>query len=100
MLIMKAGDLTAGHTNANPTTGLGFNGLVNNVFINGMAVMCEQDFLFNHGTPDSHSPQCVVANRTNVFVAGLEVWKVGDPTSCGDVAAIPTVISNVFAGIV
>lgn len=100
MLIMKAGDLTVGHDTANPTTGLGFTGLENQVFIGGLPVICELEYLFNHGTPNSHSPLCIVNNRTNVFVNRKEVWKVGDPTNCGDIAAAPTIVSNVFAGIV
>jgi len=67
-----------------------------NVYVNGRLAHCLGGHWLTHSCGDSSHDGVLSGASTTVFVGGKGIARIGNPISCGSVAAVGS--SNVFAG--
>ena len=92
--VARKGDICSGHGCFPPRPSTGASP---DVYVNGIAVHRQGDGWATHGCGDCtpHGGN-LSAGSSTVYVNGKQMGRIGDPVSCGSVAAQGS--PNVFAG--
>ena len=91
--VVRLGDEGTGHDCYPPRVN---DDASTNVFVNGRGVHREQDHWVEHTCGDNTHDGVLQTGSSTVFVNGRPAARIGDPISCGSVAAQGS--SNVFFG--